>query len=730
VVIIEPPFYQVRGATILRDHEHPDQLHLLPPTARLAAAGDGLAFTLYKYRRDLTDNPELDPTRAKGAGLALFEVEASVANLGAIQAEAAALAGRPDARLSPVLFRSGTVQAIVAHAEGDRFIEDLVDRRAAPLTYPHHTAFAMALSAEGATLFDAAARGGLLPVGVAFELRFLALTPSLHARVHMDYDRIYDHFAASVGFVYYYVSARLDLDLAWLVEHDLIQIEIIAFTDDEDRDRQQKLVMDLVRTRIQNDFFRTGIPAEPEQGMAGPLGQLLAGMVGGSGSKVTSASALFVLKAKYEAVKERKEHDLLFDGRTAVELTHVITGTLASMTAEGPEPTILEIDLDDRYFSSLDVQVLSTIDFQEMDDLLEMAVHLSHGDHRESYRFSPTDPGPYRIQVALDDPRDDEYEYSVEYHFDPDLGGGATLVTAGPYRSRHRVLVIDPLAHLRYLRLRVLLGPVDPAQVPRIHVHLRVQGEPGQPDLVRDTVTLDAQQPELLWRQRLPMAFSTPQILARTEWEDPTGAVHPGDQTEVTGDSFVALGPFRDVLAVSVFPAVDWAGVSQVLVELRYEQGDYRQDRALTFTAAGGGAAQPVQIPLLDPDLRSYWWRQVLLRNDGTTSDTDWAEVDQALLVVGREPAPPGAVRVVWVGDAAGAFGLQIDFWVAQASGDEENVPVFLRAGEGETTVRLPLGDQGGLRYRYQVRRIGPEGDEVVAVGEGETALLVVRATG
>jgi hypothetical protein len=730
VVTIEPPIYQVRGATILRNSDDPDQLHLLPPTARLAAAGDGLAFTLYKYRRDLTDNPELDPARAKGAGLALFEVEASVANLGAVQAEVAALAGRPDARLSPMLFRSGTVQAIVAHAEGERFIEDLVDRRSAPLTYPHHAAFAMALTAEGTTLFEAAARGGLLPVGVAYELRFLALTPSLHARVHMDYDRIYDHFAASVGFTYYYVSARLDLDLEWLVEHDLIQIEIIAFTDDEDRDRQQQLVMDLVRTRIQNDFFRTGIPPEPEQGMAGPLGQLLTTLVGAPGSEVTSTSALFVLRAKYEVVKERKELDLLFDGRTAVELTHVVTGTLASMTAEGPPPRILAIDLDDRYFSSLDVQVLSTVDFQEMDDLRELAVHLSHGDHRDSYWFSPTDPGPYRFQVALDDPRDDEYEYTVEYHFDPDLGGGANLVTAGPFRSRHRVLVVDPLAHLRYLRLRVLLGPVDPAAVPRIRVHLRVEGEPGQPDLVRDSVAVDAQQPEVLWRQRLPMAFSTPRIFARTEWEDPTGTLHPGDQSEVTGDTFVALGPFRDVLAVSVVPVADWTVVNQVLAEVRYEDGDYRQDRSLAFTAAGGGAAQPVQIPLLDPDRRGYRWRQVLFRKDGTTSEAEWAEVDQALLVVGREPAQPGQVRVVWVGDAAGAFGLQVDFWVAGAAGDEENVPAFLRAGDGETSVRLPLDHQGQLRYRYQVRRFGPEGDEVVAVGTGESALLVVRATG
>src|SRR5581483_2785929 len=190
MLTIEPPIYQVRGVTIFRDHEDPDQFYFLPPVPRLAPQGDGVAFALFKYRRDLTDNPELDPTRAKGGGLALFEVETPVPSAAAIQAELSSLAQRADARLSPVLFRSGTVQAIVAHAEGDRFVQDLVNARAAPLTYPHHAAFALALSAEGATLVEAAARGGQLPVGVAYEFRFPALTPSLHARAHMDYDRI------------------------------------------------------------------------------------------------------------------------------------------------------------------------------------------------------------------------------------------------------------------------------------------------------------------------------------------------------------------------------------------------------------------------------------------------------------------------------------------------------------------------------------------------------------
>jgi len=79
----------------------------------------------------------------------------------------------------------------------------------------------------------------------------------------------------------YYVSVRLDADLSWLVEHDFVHIEITAFTDTADRDRQQDLVMNLVKARIQNDFFRSGIPPEqPPVGLVGPLAQLLGGVTG------------------------------------------------------------------------------------------------------------------------------------------------------------------------------------------------------------------------------------------------------------------------------------------------------------------------------------------------------------------------------------------------------------------------------------------------------------------
>ncbi|HYG62238.1 MAG TPA: hypothetical protein VEL74_06630, partial [Thermoanaerobaculia bacterium] len=100
----------------------------------------------------------------------------------------------------------------------------------------------------------------------------------------------------------------------------------------------------------------------------------------------------------------------------------------------------------------------------------------------------------------------------------------------------------------------------------------------------------------------------------------------------------------------------------------------------------------------------------------------------QSVLLVGREAAKAGDVRIVWVGAPGDAFGLRVDFWVVNGGGEELTVGAFLRTGEGQTTITLPLDGDGRLRYRYELRRLGPQGEELVRLGEGESNLLVVQA--
>ena len=105
MLTIDTPFYQIKGVTIFRDDHDPDQFYYLPPSVKLALQADGKtpSFTLFKYRRDLTDNPALDPTKARGAGLALFETEIPLPHAAAILSDLSGESQRPNARLNPVL---------------------------------------------------------------------------------------------------------------------------------------------------------------------------------------------------------------------------------------------------------------------------------------------------------------------------------------------------------------------------------------------------------------------------------------------------------------------------------------------------------------------------------------------------------------------------------------------------------------------------------------------------
>ena len=724
MLTIEPPFYTVRGVPVFRDDGDPRQFWVLPAPPALVGDDGQPGFTLYKYRRDLTDNPALDPTRARGGGLAFFDVETAPPPLAALQAEVSSLAGRPDAVVSPVVFRSGTVRGIIAHTGGtgnDELVEDLVQTTVASPVSPHRATFALALSAEGATLMEQAARGGSLPVGVAYELKFLALTPVLHAVVTMSYSRMYDHFAASVGFTYY-VQAKFDLDLTWLVEHDFIHIEITSFTDGADADRQRQTVMDLVAARVQGDFFRTGVPAQPTAGDA--LTQMLTHLVGGG--DITSASAYFVLKARLDVVREAKDFVLRYDGRTAIELTHVSTGLLSTLVAGGTPPRIAELDLDDPFFSALTVEVVSGVDFAAMPDLTRAVAHLSHGDFRASYEFAPGGSDRGRFEVPLTDPRDDAYAVSYELFF---ADGGDPVVTTGPVPRRDRVLVLSPLELVDYTRVTLLLGPVDPEVVPQIDVLVRLVTSTGDVEVAREQVTLGAQTPEVVWRHHQPHGSGV-RTLVLTQWVDARGVRHDGQRTELPAGtaSFVALGPFVDVLTLSAVPAVDWTtGATHAQVEISYADGGYVVDKTLTFLAADAHGAQSLDIPLLDATHRAYRWRQVVFLPTGPVAST-WADSDTSILVFGTPPRTTEDVRLVWVGDAGAAFGLRVDLRVTAAAG-EQTVSAFLRTGADlEKVVTVPLDSGGRLIYRFEVRRVAADGETLVQSGEAQTTLLVVRA--
>jgi hypothetical protein len=722
----------VGPVTVFRDDQDPDQFWYLPGQVRLAPqpTGDD-ALSVLEYRFDPSTVPAGAPI---GGAFVSLETELFEPKAGGLAAAVAGATGRDHARVTPVAFRSGSVR-LIAGPPGDPVAAppptdagaaapDTVDGDAdsdpgklgqapAPLVSPYHAAFGLTVPPEQATLLAQAAQGGTLPIGVVYEMRFLALTPALHAHVTMNYDQIYEHFAASIGFTYY-VSVRLDLELSWLIEHDLVHIEITQYTDAADQARQQQLVLQLVQARIQGDFFHSGLP---QPGGNTSLGSML-------GEQITSSTAYVTVKARYDFAQERKDFDLRYDGQTAVELTHVASGFLHAMAADATTaPVVRQLDLTDPFFRRLDVAVYLAVDFDQLPDLREVVVGLAHRETRGAFVATRESSGPYRFQADLTEAGDDEYEYTITYQFAPESDAGPAQVALAARRTHDRALVVG-VTGMRIVRVPVLLAPLAAGLVTAAPVQLRALD--GSTEQARGTVTVDAAHPQAQWYRRLPDAPAPPRIVAQVGWVGADGQTHEGDEAPVDG-AVIASGPIRDQIEVTVVPAADWAAVRQVLVDLRRTDRDLVQERRVTFTPQAT-TAPPVVLGLSDAAQRSYEWRQVVLFADGTSDQSPWATTDALTLLVGPHPTAAAAVTVTvtWLGDKGSALGVRVDFYQTPAGGAEQSVDsVLLQPASPQAVAHVPV-DGGGLHYRYEMTRIDATGQTVIRSGVESNRVLVV----
>ncbi len=703
----------IAGIPVLRDGDDPDLFWVLPSGPKLATTplGDS-SFTLFEYRT----------ADGSGGGFAELEIELTTPGGAALAAQT----GRDNARIAVAPFRSGDVRLL--SVQDPNLVQGVLGATAAPLVPPFHTVFALDVSEQGAALLAQSATMPTAPIGVVYQLRFLAQTPALHAHVTMDYDRVYERFSASLGFTYY-VSVRLDLELSWLVEHGFVKIEITQFSDDADQQRQQQAVMDLVRARIEGDFFTSALPQQSDAApLSGALGQLIGNRTGGN---ITSTTALFVLKARYDVEKELKRFEIFYDGRTVEELTHVVSGYLGRLAGEaGTPPVVRQITADDPFFAALDVAVIVGVDFDDVPDLREAAVTITYGQHVQTYVATAHTPGPFRFTCPLD-PTQPQYTTHTEFHFDPSSAAGPATISPPDTTRRDRAFVTGSADAFRVYRVRVSGATTAFDLVANLPVVLRILPTDGGPVIAQDELVLDKDHQQFDWYRRVPGTSTQPRVVARADWVDTNGVRHEGDEVEVFGANFLARGPVTAQSTVLVQPAVDWTQIGQVAVEIRQQVLGTVQTQSLLFSTAAGTEPKSVRLSLSDPDQRTYSWKASLLRTDGTSSVGEWRDSDDAVLLITDDAKGRASVRVVWLGDVASALAMRVDFWVTPEGGVEQQVAsALLQPAQTDVTISWPSTAATAPSYRYEVHRLDALGDALVKSGTDTTGLLVVRTNG
>ena len=273
--------FEVDGVTVLSDHADTDQWWYLATRVALDKRPDGSpAFSLLKWK------PAAVEAGVKGGGFLMFQaiVTLPAATRSKIMGRISSLSPGGDPRLAPAPIERGTVRCLALNLEGGggtaaeapppgafNAVTKILGATNPSLSGEETAAFSLVLDQEGAIILQKAFEQGATPVGVIYELEYSGLTPDLHVKITADFERIYNHFSASIEAQIYWVRAGIDAGFEKLVQDGAIKIEVIDFEGATDREAKEKWALDFFKDNLLSKWFEPSLdlgqlkgPAQPE----------------------------------------------------------------------------------------------------------------------------------------------------------------------------------------------------------------------------------------------------------------------------------------------------------------------------------------------------------------------------------------------------------------------------------------------------------------------------------
>ncbi|SFG60907.1 hypothetical protein [Methylobacterium gossipiicola] len=168
----------VDGVLVYGDSAAPDRFYYAGTRPRLARDGDGYLFTLIRYERVLDGRAGAPPQ----AGMLSFVVDLAPAPADLAAAETALRKRRPDARLTPIPWTSGTVIAAIIGGDPVRATPSLMGDNSAVVSLGLTTDQYLLLTRS---LDDPDS----VPISVVYDLQFEVLRPSFAYAIQFDLTR-------------------------------------------------------------------------------------------------------------------------------------------------------------------------------------------------------------------------------------------------------------------------------------------------------------------------------------------------------------------------------------------------------------------------------------------------------------------------------------------------------------------------------------------------------------
>ena len=732
MLYLDAPIGPIGGLMIYRDHADPNLFYYVPERPRLARNDGVPEFVFLKYRRDITDNAAFDPNTKQelGGGFLAFTVDLGVDDdqLTKIKGELGPFA-EGEVKLTPIQFRKGSVrlsitkdiadtpQAKPDEPHGMTFFEDVYGATTPSLFGFNRATFALVLTEEAATLFEAALRSGVSPIGVIYDLEFLGLRPAFDVKITAEYQRIYSDLELEFGArgQIYAVALGLDIDAAFqkLRDSGAIKVEVLSFTDDENLRKQADAAFDWFKTDLLKDFFKSSLeppsfmrPSAGGGGLLGQLQSLLGGLgtsgsgspqpqlgqptnsaptpapppanqasnvattpqtqgtapaAGGGGAKGSTSLAPFqvAFSLKYVQQEELKTRTFEYSEQAAVAREAAPQG-LFSTVIQGLDlrTAIKEISLDDDFFTRLVATVSVGTDLNAS-GVAALAVNLEYPGDR------PANAPPKTVDGFL---------------FKPDS------LTPQTFNSW-----LDDKKDLTY----------------------------------RYQMTVDFK-PDSPWHGKDAKVTS--------DWQVTRSRQLVIDPLDVVGllDVEMSLG------------SVDATQISQVQVDLSYEDTANNFDAQQTIVlkpGAGGIGSAHWKLRLSNPNQRQYRYLLTYFMQDNVHYQTDWQTTEDPSLVVNDPFQSVLRLRLVPVLDAASLIEADVNVKYSEPSGYSRQYPiVFSGPTLTSQALAIPTLTKTPTGYTYDITVINQDGStkavgpttvtpdtQVVVVSDGAGATHRIR---
>lgn len=622
MLYLDKPIGPIRGMMIYADHADPDLFYYVPERPRLAK-NDGVAeFVMLKYRRDITDNPAFDPDtkQALGGGFLAFTVDLGVDDeeLKEIKRELGRFANG-EVKLTPIQFRKGSVRLTItkdaADAEdappteprGLTFFEEVYGATKPSLFGFNRATFALVLSQEAATLFEAALRSGISPVGVIYDLEFLGLRPAFNVRISANYHRVYKELDVEFGArgQIYAVSLGVDIGAAFqrLRDQGIIKVEVLNFTDDDNLRKQADEAFNWFKTELLKEFFKSSLPPpaimRPEAG--GGLLSQLTNLLGALGS-TQSGSAQPQLGTPTNTNPTPAQAPTTISSNVAGAGQSSAAGAGGAGSgghAGGANPSPFQVAFSLKYLDQV----------EDKERIFEYSMQAAVArEAAPQGLFSTVVEGLDLDRAIKEVSLDDEFFNRLV----ATVSMGGDLTVAG----------INTVAvNLEYPAVRS--ANEDPTNVDGFIF------QPNQLEPRTFTNWLNAKK-DRRYRYYMDIHFKPDSPYVGKD-------VHVTTDWEVTRDRQLTLDPLDQIGLLDVevsLGKVDASQIAQVQVELWYQDAANAFENRKTISLKPGEASSHWRLRLSDRNQKSYQYRLLYFLSDGLRYQTQWQSSEDPALVI------------------------------------------------------------------------------------------------